>query len=401
MPFEWLVALRFLREGKVQTWFILTGVGVGTTVIIFLSSLITGLQNSIIDRTLGTQAHVVVRMPDEVPQVLDTLADARVERPAQRIRSIVGWSQVLEVAAGLPGVTAAAPSISGPGLALRSRGSKAIVLRGIDPEDYFPIVDFGRFLVDGRFDLNGFNAVIGTELARDLGIRVGDKIRLQSAGERATILQVSGIIDAGVRDLNERFVFVSLRLGQTLLGLEGGVSTVELTVTDLFAATELANRLANRTGLRAESWMTINSQLMSGLRTQGSSSVVIQTFVILAVALGIASVLAVSVVQKSREIGIMRAVGTRASQVLRIFLIQGLVVGLAGSLGGAIGGFGLVTLFEFLTRNADGTINLSFALSGPLFVRTSVIAVLVGLGAAALPARRAASLAPADVIRYG
>ncbi len=401
MPFEWLVALRFLREGKVQTWFILTGVGVGTTVIIFLSSLITGLQNSIIDRTLGTQAHVVVRMPDEVPQVLDTLADARVERPAQRIRSIVGWSQVLEVAAGLPGVTAAAPSISGPGLALRSRGSKAIVLRGIDPEDYFPIVDFGRFLVDGRFDLNGFNAVIGTELARDLGIRVGDKIRLQSAGERATILQVSGIIDAGVRDLNERFVFVSLRLGQTLLGLEGGVSTVELTVTDLFAATELANRLANRTGLRAESWMTINSQLMSGLRTQGSSSVVIQTFVILAVALGIASVLAVSVVQKSREIGIMRAVGTRASQVLRIFLIQGLVVGLAGSLGGAIGGFGLVTLFEFLTRNADGTTNLSFALSGPLFVRTSVIAVLVGLGAAALPARRAASLAPADVIRYG
>jgi len=401
VPFEWLVALRFLREGKVQTWFILTGVGVGTTVIIFLSSLITGLQNSIIDRTLGTQAHVVVRMPDEVPQVLDTLADARVERPAQRIRSIVGWSQVLEVAAGLPGVTAAAPSISGPGLALRSRGSKAIVLRGIDPEDYFPIVDFGRFLVDGRFDLNGFNAVIGTELARDLGIRVGDKIRLQSAGERATILQVSGIIDAGVRDLNERFVFVSLRLGQTLLGLEGGVSTVELTVTDLFAATELANRLANRTGLRAESWMTINSQLMSGLRTQGSSSVVIQTFVILAVALGIASVLAVSVVQKSREIGIMRAVGTRASQVLRIFLIQGLVVGLAGSLGGAIGGFGLVTLFEFLTRNADGTTNLSFALSGPLFVRTSVIAVLVGLGAAALPARRAASLAPADVIRYG
>ncbi|MCL4866355.1 MAG: ABC transporter permease, partial [Gemmatimonadales bacterium] len=377
------------------------GVGVGTTVIIFLSSLITGLQNSIIDRTLGTQAHVVVRMPDEVPQVLDTLADARVERPAQRIRSIVGWSQVLEVAAGLPGVTAAAPSISGPGLALRSRGSKAIVLRGIDPEDYFPIVDFGRFLVDGRFDLNGFNAVIGTELARDLGIRVGDKIRLQSAGERATILQVSGIIDAGVRDLNERFVFVSLRLGQTLLGLEGGVSTVELTVTDLFAATELANRLANRTGLRAESWMTINSQLMSGLRTQGSSSVVIQTFVILAVALGIASVLAVSVVQKSRESGSMRAVGTRASQVLRIFLIQGLVVGLAGSLGGAIGGFGLVTLFEFLTRNADGTTNLSFALSGPLFVRTSVIAVLVGLGAAALPARRAASLAPADVIRYG
>jgi len=401
VAFEWLVALRFLREGRIQTGFILTGVGVGTTVIIFLSSLITGLQNSIIERTLGTQPHVVVRMPDEVPLVLDSLADARIERPAQRIRSIIGWKQVIEVAASLPGVVAAAPSISGPGLALRSRGSKAIVLRGLDPEDAFRIVDFGRFLVSGSFALNGFNAVIGIDLARDLGIGVGDKIRLQSAGDRATILQVSGVIDAGVRDLNERFVFVSLRLGQTLLGLEGGVSTVELKVADLFAANELADQLADRTGLRAESWMTLNSQLMSGLRTQGSSSVVIQTFVILAVALGIASVLAVSVVQKSREIGILRAVGTRASQVLRIFLIQGLVVGLAGSLGGVIGGYGLVKLFELLTRNADGSTSLNFALTGALFARTMLIAIAVGLAAATLPARRAARLAPADVIRYG
>ncbi len=106
MPFEWLVALRFLREGRVQTFFILTGVGVGTTVIIFLSALITGLQNNIIDRTLGTQAQVVIRMPDEVPQVLDTLADARVERPAQRIRSIVGWEQTIEITSSLPGVVA-------------------------------------------------------------------------------------------------------------------------------------------------------------------------------------------------------------------------------------------------------------------------------------------------------
>jgi lipoprotein-releasing system permease protein len=93
MPFEWLVALRFLREGRMQTFLILTGVGVGTSVIVFLSALITGLQESIIQRTLGTQAHVIVRPQEEVPQVLDSMADARVERPAQRIRSIVGWQQ--------------------------------------------------------------------------------------------------------------------------------------------------------------------------------------------------------------------------------------------------------------------------------------------------------------------
>ena len=401
MPFEWLVALRFLREGRIQTFFILTGVGVGTTVIIFLSALITGLQQSIIDRTLGTQAQVVIRMPDEVPQVLDTLADARVERPAQRIRSIVGWQQTIEIASGRSGVVAAAPTISGPGFALRSRGSKAIALRGFDPENYFRIVDLGKYVQSGSFDLTGFNAVIGKDLAADLGITIGDKIRLQAVGDRTTILQVSGIIDAGVRDLNERFVFISLRLAQTLLGLEGGVSSVEVKVDDLFAATAIADRIADRTGLRAESWMTINRQLMSGLRTQGSSSVVIQVFVVLAVALGIASVLAVSVVQKSREIGIMRAVGTRASQILRIFLIQGLLVGMIGSLGGVLTGIGLARLFEVLTRNPDGTATLTFALSGVLYVRTAVIATLVGLAAAALPARRASRLDPADVIRYG
>jgi lipoprotein-releasing system permease protein len=401
VPFEWLVALRFLREGRIQTFFILTGVGVGTTVIIFLSALITGLQQSIIDRTLGTQAQIVIRMPDEVPQVLDTLADARVERPAQRIRSIVGWQQTMAIASSMPGVVAAAPTIAGPGFALRSRGSKSIALRGFDPGDYFRIVDFGRYLQAGAFDLTGFNAVIGTDLAEDLGITVGDKIRLQAVGDRATVLQISGIIDAGVRDLNERVVFVSLRLAQTLLGLEGGVSSVEVKVTELFEATAIADQIAARTGLRAESWMTINRQLMSGLRTQGSSSVVIQVFIVLAVALGIASVLAVAVVQKSREIGIMRAVGTRASQILRIFLIQGLLVGLIGSVGGVFTGIGLAKLFESLTRNPDGTATLTFALSGILYVRTTLIATLVGLAAAALPARRASRLDPADVIRYG
>jgi lipoprotein-releasing system permease protein len=401
VPFEWLVALRFLREGRIQTFFILTGVGVGTTVIIFLSALITGLQQSIIDRTLGTQAQIVIRMPDEVPQVLDTLADARVERPAQRIRSIVGWQQTIAIASSIPGVVAAAPTIAGPGFALRSRGSKSIALRGFDTEDYFRIVDFGRYIQTGTFDLTGFNAVIGKDLAEDLGITVGDKIRLQAVGDRATILQISGIIDAGVRELNERIVFVSLRLAQTLLGLEGGVSSVEVKVTELFEATAIADQIAARTGLRAESWMTINRQLMSGLRTQGSSSVVIQVFIVLAVALGIASVLAVSVVQKSREIGIMRAVGTRASQILRIFLIQGLLVGLIGSVGGVFTGIGLAKLFESLTRNPDGTATLTFALSGLLYVRTAGIATLVGLAAAALPARRASRLDPADVIRYG
>jgi len=401
MPFEWLVALRFLREGRMQTFLILTGVGVGTSVIVFLSALITGLQESIIQRTLGTQAHVIVRPQEEVPQVLDSTADARVERPAQRIRSIAGWQQTIDLVRRADGVVAAAPAISGPGFAARSRGTSSILIRGIEPESYFRIVDLGQFVEQGEFRLRGFDAVIGTDLAEDLGVSVGDKIRVQAAGGRSAVLQVSGIIDAGNRTLNASWVFVSLRVAQTLLSLEGGVSTIEVRVADIFGADPVADQIAQRTGLIAESWMTTNAQLMVGLRSQSASSVMIQVFVILAVALGIASVLAVSVVQKSREIGIMRAVGTRARQVLRIFLIQGLLVGLVGSAGGVMTGIGLSLFFASLAKNPDGSATFPVALTWALYLRATAVATIVGVVAAWLPARRAARLDPADVIRYG
>ncbi len=323
MRFIWLVAIRFLYEGKTQSLLILTGIAVGTAVIVFLSSLITGLQESIIQRTLGTQAQIIIRPPDEVPRILYPQADARVERPAQRLRSIVGWVQVVDAVRNVSGVSAVAPTSAGPGFALRSRGANSIALRGIEPESYVGIVDLSRYITAGTFRLGAFESVIGTELARDLGVGVGDKLRLQTAGGRTTVLRVSGLIDVGSRDLNLRWVFVSLKQAQTLLGVEGGVSTIEVRVADLFSATPIAEQIAERTGLRADSWMVTNAQLMVGLRSQSASSTMIQVFVILAVALGIASVLAVSVVQKAREIGIMRAVGTGKSQILHIFFFLG------------------------------------------------------------------------------
>lgn len=401
MRFEWLVALRFLREGRTQSFFILTGVGVGTAVIVFLSSLITGLQESIIRRTLGTQAHIVVRPQEEVPQILDTAADARVERPAQRVRSIVGWQQTIDLVDHLPDVVAVAPTITGPGFALRTRGTSSVVLRGIDPDSYFRIVDLTPFVKSGEFRLRGFEAVIGVELARNLGVSVGDRIRVQAGTGRTAILQISGTVDPGNKDLSQRWVFVSLRLAQTLLGIEGGVSTLEVRVTDFFQAQPVADQIAQRTGLIADSWLASNAQLMVGLRSQSASSIMIQTFVILAVALGIASVLAVSVVQKSREIGIMRAVGTRASQIQRIFLIQGLLVGLVGSAGGVLTGILLSLFFASLARNADGSATFPVALTWTLYFRATMVATVTGVAAAFLPARRAAKLDPADVIRYG
>ena len=405
MPFELFVALRYLKDGRLQTWLILAGIGVGVGVIIFLSALIVGLQQSIIVRTLGSQAHVVVRPPEEMPRVLDRegseLQAVEVQRPPQRVRSIVGWKQVEALLWRTPGVRAVAPTVSGPALAVRGPGSISVSIRGIDLETYSSIVDVRSRLVQGGFNLDGSHAVVGTELARKLGVGVGGRIRLQMPGDRGGVYTVSGIFDYRSRSLNEALVFISLRGAQTLFDVEGGVSTLEVLGTEIFAADALAADISDRTGLVADSWMSQNRDLMTGLRSQSASSVMIQVFVILAVALGIASVLAVSVVQKAKEIGILRATGTRAASVTRIFLLQGAILGTAGSLIGIALGTVLALFFASLAKNPDGSATFPVALTPLLYGRSVAVALVVGLVSAVVPARNAARLDPATVIRNG
>jgi lipoprotein-releasing system permease protein len=288
--------------------------------------------------------------------------------------------------------------VSGPGFALRGAASRSIVVFGVEPARFDRIFGLSSHMRAGEFAPSGMGVVIGTELAGDLGVEVGDRVRLATAGSRERAFRVAGIFDLGNRDVNRRWAIVSLRAGQTMLDLVGGVTTLDVRVNDVFAADEVASRIASRTGLEAESWMQANQQLMVALRSQSSSSQTIQVFVILAVAMGIASVLVVSVVQKQREIGILRAMGLSRARVQRVFLVQGLVVGLIGSSVGSVMGAGLVLGFSVAARNPDGSPLFLVALEPPLFVGATVLATLVGLLAAAWPARRAARLDPAEAI---
>jgi lipoprotein-releasing system permease protein len=406
VPFEWIVAIRYLREGRAQSLLILSGVAVGVGVIVFLSALISGLQVSLIDRTLGTQSHIVLKRPDEMPRPLlerggAAGVTAHVERPAQRLRSILQWQQVLDSVERVPGVLALTPTVTGSAFARQGTANRAVLLRGVDPPGFLRIIDVGSKVVAGRFDVTGMDAVIGSELANALGLTVGDKLRLSAPDDRSDVFTIRGIFDIGNKDANERWVFVSLRSAQTLLDLVGGVSTIEVKVADLFAAESIAVQLSARTGLEADSWMKTNTQLLVGLRSQNSSSYMIQVFVIIAVALGIASVLVVSVVQKSREIGILKAMGTPTRRIIRVFLIEGALVGLVGSVLGVALGAGLSVFFASLATNPDGSPMFPVNLTLALVVRASVIATLTGIVAAAAPAHRAARLDPVEVIRYG
>ena len=408
MPFEWIVALRFLREGRLQTALIIGGAGAGVAVVLFITALVSGLQANTIKRVLGTQAHIVIRPLEEVarPQREAGAGEVvmpRVEARAQRLRSIDQWQALEPVLDAMPGIIAVSPMVSGPAFALRGDASKSIAIFGVDPARYDRIVAVGEKLVGGAFRLGPDDAVIGKELAKDLGLAVGDRFRTLTAETDSPVTQtfvVSGIVDLGVRDLNRRTVYVAFRTAQTLLSLPGGASQIDLKVDDLFGAETIARGLEARTGLTVESWMRTNEQLLAAINAQNVSTGTIRTFVALIVAVGIASVLVVWVVQKRREIGILRAMGASRGSVQRVFLLQGAMVAVAGSLLGSALGAGMIAAFTRIVRNADGT-PLFDAIAVPGWLYASAIggAIAGGIVAAMLPARAAAKLDPAQAIR--
>jgi lipoprotein-releasing system permease protein len=403
MRFEVFIAVRYLKEGRAQTALVLGGTTVGVAVLIFLTALIGGLQRTLVAQTLSAQAHILVKAPERVARPLPApvrVAD-HVEKVPDRIRSIEQWQQVLESVRAVPGVVAATPTAAGSAFASRGPATKSVALRGIDPESFARVIEIVPKMTVGRFALEGTEAILGTVLASDLGVTVGDKIRLATPEGRGDVFTIAGIFDLGNKDVNQRWVFVPLRSAQTMLDVPGGATTIEVKVAEIFEAERLAREIESRYGLSADSWMELNQQLLVGLRSQSASSWMIQTLVVLAVALGIASVLGVSVIQKSREIGILKATGTSTRTVQRIFLLEGAIVGAAGSVLGSIVGSAMGLAFASLARGPGGAPLFPVDLTPALYLGASTVAVLTGTLAAWFPATRAARLDPAEVIRYG
>jgi lipoprotein-releasing system permease protein len=402
LGFEWRVALRFLREGPMQTLLIIVGVAAGVAVIAYISALIDGLQASTLAKTLGAQGHVTLRSPDDavVPPVRPTpgvLWMGTTQPRAQKPRSVVDWQGLVPLLERSPEVAAVSPMVSGSGLALRGEASQSIALLGVDLDRYDRIVSLRAKVVDGAARLAPGEAIVGQELAADLGLRVGDRFSAQ-VGLVSEVMRVTALVDLGVRDLNRRTVVVPLRAAQSLLGLPGGATHLDLKLVDVWAATAFAQRLRLRYDLKVESWQENNAQLVSALNAQSVSTALIRGVVLVVVVLGIASVLVISVVQKRREIGILRAMGTTRGQILRVFLLQGGLVGAVGSVLGLALAVLMVWLFTTFVKGSDGLPLFNITLPWKTALQVATVATTCGVLAAIAPARRAAALEPAQAI---
>ena len=400
LPFEWIAATRFLREGRMQSLLIIVGVGVGVSVIVFMSALLSGLQSNLVRRTLNSQAHIVLLPQEEIarPQY-GADPGALIQKQAQRLRSIDQWQNIRGRLEKMPEIVAVSPIASGPAFAVRGEANKSVTLVGIEPEHYVKIIGLGEKIVAGQLRLSAGETVIGIELAKDLGADVGDKLRINSSTGSSDTLTITGLFDLGNKGVNGRNLYVGLRSAQSLLDLAGGVSSIDLGLRDIYAADTLADKLAAQTGLQAESWIKTNAQFFTALTSQRISSNVIRFFIALSVAFGIASVLVVSVVQRAKEIGILRAMGATRGQMLRTFLIQGGIVGLLGSVLGSTLAWLFLALWRAMAVNADGTPMFMITVEPELFALAAGGASLVGILAAYMPARRAARLDPVVAIR--
>lgn len=403
LPFVWTGALRFLGEGRLQTGFIVGGITIGVAVIVFMSAMLAGLEANFIRRVLTSQPQIQILPPEQVARPLRNglheIEDAIVQRPSQRIISINQWQMIARRMEALPEVTAVAASMTGSALAVRGAASRSVSVVGIELESYLRIVRLSDYMVAGRLRLTSDDIVIGTELARDLGATVGDKLLLNGASGANRLLTITGLFDLGNKGANHRNTYVALRTAQSLLGAIGGVTEIGLSVRDIYAAETIAREIEASNAVEADSWIKTNAQFFTAVQAQKNTNTLIRLFVGLSVAFGIAAVLVVSVIQRSKDIGILRAMGATRGQILRLFLLQGGLLGFAGSLSGSALGAAALIYWHSIARQADGSELFPLIIAPGLFVATALLATATGVVSAMAPALRASRLDPVEAIR--
>lgn len=381
MKLAFQIAWRFLTSAKRQTLIIILGISVGVSVQVFIGSLISGLQKNLVETAIGSSSHITV-IPDG-GQTIDNYEDT--------MTLLSDESDLF---------TVITPVFDLPGILEKGTEKTEILYRGLEFDSANGIYKLDERLVEGTLPDAANEIALGIRIKEELGLTVGESITIEILGGFET-LEIVGFFDIGVAQLNRSWGVGTLSTLQSMAS-STGITRIETQLSDTFEAEALAlelDQILESDGLKTQNWMIENESLLSGLQGQSISSLMIQIFVIVSVVLGISSTLAITVMQKSRQIGIMKAMGIKDRDASYVFLSEGFILGIFGAIGGVLLGLGLSYAFTTFAVNSDGTPVVPLSIDAGFIALSGGIALVACLVASLTPAIKSSKMTVIEVIR--
>ncbi len=407
MPFELQIALRYLLARRKQAFISvislisILGVLVGVMALVIALALMTGLQNELRDRLLGSTAHVYV----------------------WKIRGITDYQAEVARLRKMPHVVGAAPTIQGPALAMVGDRSKFLTIKGVDPTLEKQVTDIGRSIKTGRLsdiarddpDLPP-GIVLGQDLAKDLGVTVGDTFRVLTGQgtvspfgvlPRSRLVRLVGTFRLGLYEFDTSYGFVALPVAERLMNASVP-QYIELRIDNIYQAPEVAADIQRRLGdaYYTDDWAGMNKSLFSALWLEKMAISITIGLIVMVAALNIVASLILLVMEKNRDIAILKTMGATSKSVMTVFMLQGLIIGIVGTAIGAGGGLAIAGVLDkykliHLPMDVYQVSYVPFTIQRLDFTLVVVAAILICFFATLYPARQAAKLDPAEALRYG
>lgn len=412
MSFEWFVCLRYLKAKRKQSFISLitiisvVGVAVGVMALIVVLAVMTGFTDEFRAKILGVNSHIVV------------------QKFGGEITDPQGLRQKI---LATPGVVGATPYLYTQALITAGEGGTGAILRGIDPASAATVTSLEQHLQQGKLaDLTTAESgrdgnrpvpgiIVGRDLARQLNIGVGDRVKLISPSgpltpmgviPRLKACRLVGIFETGMYEYDSSLIYVSLETARDFLNLSEGVHGIEIRLDDIYAADRIARRIEGELGPSyvAKDWIRLNKNLFSALSLEKTALSIIVALIVLVAAFNIVSTLIMVVMEKSRDIAIMKAMGATSAKIMRIFIYEGLVIGVTGTILGVVGALGLCELlsrYRFIKLPEVYPMTTLPVKVLPLDITLiALAAVLITFLATLYPSWQASRVEPAEALRY-
>jgi lipoprotein-releasing system permease protein len=406
LSFEFFVALRYLLAKRKQAFISLismisaVGVMVGVMAVLIALALMTGLQGELRDRLVGSAAHVYV------------LKAGGLKNPQEEVQRLLK----------VPHVIGAAPVIQGKGLMTTDAGGQEpVAVKGVIPAQERTVTQIGKAIVSGSLDALNTPAgetptvLLGKDLANELHVSVGDSVRLiTSEGTltpigpmwRPILFKVAGTFSLGLLEYDSSYAFVNIDVARRTLRKDDP-DFIELRVDDMFAAQQVANSIPSQLGAEymAQSWAEMNKPLFSALWLEKMAISITIGLIVMVAALNITATLVLLVMEKNRDIAILKTMGTSAKSIRRIFILQGLVIGLLGTTAGAVFGYSIIFVLDrykliHVPIDVYQISYVPFVLQPLDFTIVVLAALAICFVATIYPSRQASKLDPAQALRY-